>query len=745
MKKKTACSALLILFQIFSTHAHAAPEVSRILVKTGKSLAHARKLSLEGWQLIQVPTLQKSNLLKQLQADPAVEWAEEDQRYSVDSLTSKNEGPNDPLFGEQWSLANTHVLETQSLVRGDASDILVAVVDTGIDLDHPDLATRIFTNLGEIANNGKDDDQNGYIDDVHGYNFEEKSSDTQDDFNHGSHVSGIIGAIQNNGIGIAGIASHVRILPVKWMKNGSGWGADAIEAILYAVKMGAKVINASWGGIGDSKALDDAVRAAEKAGVLFVASAGNNHTDNDVQPRHPANLRYSNVISVADLNENDELSSTSNYGKSQVEIGAPGTNILSTMMNKQYGKLSGTSMAAAHVSGVAALLLSLNPKLTAQELKKIILATAIPTPTLEGKTITGGRIDALAAAKEVLARMNRPTPFYEFAQNLPKVMMSGDLIHPDHIEDEEAVTGLALTFVRMVNGIETPVEKLNFKSQLHADGGFQTYQTDEKGFLQDLNCAKTTFTLSIPLEAPRYSVTNGSGSYAITFPTKCGVHQKIIFDEKTNNGQAVAIWQTAVKAEKKLFDEIGLDFWKRPIDFIWPAKGDFYDGDSVNLTLGYQWDVVSHEMGHAIYDRGRIGAFGGGEHYIDRCNDITLSLSEGWASFYAGWLNFALTDPDPGFQYMVPRRAPIKIETIPADVCGKSTNEWRVIGFMWDLIDQHNDGESLSIPFSKLWTDTSGSHVITPKGFYDQIIQKGEDRVQPTVIWNLNFPDEQIQ
>ena len=397
---------ILSLFVLIGFNGNFSRAESRLLIKSGKDIAGAKRLThLPAWQLLLVNDAEKLNLIQKFQHDENVELVEEDQRYSADQISvgGGTSNPNDPLLADQWSLQSTGVLEAQALVPIDAADVLVAVVDTGIDLAHPDLSAQIFTNAKEISGNGIDDDQNGFVDDVHGYNFEAKSGDTSDDFNHGSHVSGTIGAIQNNQTGIFGIAPKVKILPVKWMKDGSGWGSDAIEAIQYAVKMGARIINASWGGIGYSKALEDAVREAESAGVLFVAAAGNNHTDNDVQPRHPANLRFSNVISVADTDEQGELAPTSNFGKTQVEVGAPGMNILSTVTNGSYGRFSGTSMSAAYVSGVAALLLDINPKLTGQELKEVLMETVVARSSLVGKTVTGGEINALAAAKRVLS------------------------------------------------------------------------------------------------------------------------------------------------------------------------------------------------------------------------------------------------------------------------------------------------------------------------------------------------------
>ncbi len=359
------------------------------------------------WYRVSVSSGNKLKTIEMLHHNPNVEWVEEDHLYQVDQIENNLDSitTNDPYFGNQWSLQKSHVTDAWALVPANAKNVLVAVIDTGIEASHPEFADKIFTNTREIPNNGVDDDHNGLIDDVHGWDFEAKNNDPSDDFNHGSHVAGIIGAVQNNKFGIAGISAHVQILPIKWMKKGSGWGADAIEAIYYASNMGAKIINASWGGIGYSKALEDAVKYAESKGVLFVAASGNRGTDNDKSPQHPANLRLPNVIAVANTDEKDELVRSSNYGVIHVDIAAPGNNIVSTMMNHQFGSLSGTSMAAAHVSGVAALLLSLNPKLTAQDLKRVILGTVTKLPSLQGKIVSGGRINAVDAAKKVISEM----------------------------------------------------------------------------------------------------------------------------------------------------------------------------------------------------------------------------------------------------------------------------------------------------------------------------------------------------
>jgi hypothetical protein len=309
---------------------------------------------------------------------------------------------------------------------------------------------------------------------------------------------------------------------------------------------------------------------------------------------------------------------------------------------------------------------------------------------------------------------------------------SGNLIKPDHVEDGATTTGLSIQFVRRVKDVEVPVEGLAFGS----------YRSNEQGIVTDRKCKTPTYSANIPLKSTRYHVGPGPSDYQLFLSVKCGVTQKVVFDEKSDNGQPIAIWQAAVKAEKKLSKEVGLKFWSKPIAFIWPSDGDYYNDNEVNLTLAYQWDVVTHELGHAIYDQADLGFMGSGEHYIDRCYDGTLAFSEGWASFFSAWVNLDLADPNAHFEYMVPRRAPLGVENVPSDVCGNPTNEWRVYAFLWDLIDTHDDGETFAAPFSKLWKDSVGAHASSLEEVKQRLIQKGWDSDSLQTIWKLNFPGE---
>jgi len=317
---------------------------------------------------------------------------------------------NDPKSGQLWGLSQIDAQEAWSLSTGSRS-VVVAVIDTGVDYTHIDLAANIWTNPGEIAGNGIDDDGNGFIDDVHGYDFANRDGNPMDDNGHGTHVAGTIAAVGNNSVGVTGVNWSSSIMCLKFLgADGSGYLSDAVAAINYATMMrtiygvNVRVDNNSWGGAGTSQALDNAIRASNDAGILFVAAAGNDKSNNDVSSHYPANAASPNVISVAACDRNDNLASFSNYGAVSVDIAAPGVSIYSTVPGNRYAIYSGTSMAAPHVAGVAALAWALNPDATVAEVRAAILDGADPVASLAGKVASGGRLNAhqtlLTLAKE---------------------------------------------------------------------------------------------------------------------------------------------------------------------------------------------------------------------------------------------------------------------------------------------------------------------------------------------------------
>ena len=334
-----------------------------------------------------------------------------DKSIDVDSNTYEAGSPNDPQFADQWALhnqgqnggkerADIDAVKAWAKTQG-SKDVVVAVLDSGVDYNHVDLRANMWTRPDSVPEYV--DDELGTLDDVHGFDIDMNLGDPMDDNGHGTHCAGVIGAEGDNGIGIAGINWHVRIMPLKFLGRG-GFGSTkaAIEAINYAIDrkkhgVNVRVISASWGSTSRSKALEDAIRAAGDAGILFVAAAGNNGTDNDKRPHYPSNYDLPNVISVAATDNTDNLTSFSNYGIKTVHIAAPGKDITSTWLNDEFRGASGTSMATPQVSGVAALIVSANPNITVAKLKDRLLKSVDKIASLEGKIASGGRLNAAKA------------------------------------------------------------------------------------------------------------------------------------------------------------------------------------------------------------------------------------------------------------------------------------------------------------------------------------------------------------
>jgi thermitase len=349
----------------------------------------------------------EKSVLKSLGENDLVDVVEPNFIYRI------NKTSNDPLFSQLWGLTNLGQKDSGGTTGVKGTDVniekawdiqtgskktIVAVIDTGVDHNHPDLKGNMWTNAAELnGKTGVDDDGNGVVDDIYGFNAITGKGDAIDDQGHGSHCAGTIGAKGNDGKGIVGVNWDVSIMSVKFLdKNGSGTLENAIKAIDYATKMGAKITSNSWGGGGFSQTLLDSIKKTESAGAIFIAAAGNDSSNNDSSPSYPASYAVDNIVSVAAIDNTGKIASFSNYGKKSVHIGAPGVNIYSSTGGK-YDSFSGTSMATPHVSGVAALLWTNEPNLTAKDIKERLLATAKPISGLRGKTRTGAMVDAYAA------------------------------------------------------------------------------------------------------------------------------------------------------------------------------------------------------------------------------------------------------------------------------------------------------------------------------------------------------------
>ena len=357
---------------------------------------------------------------------PEVEYAEPNTRISVEPLDAQSirdrfvsalplGAPNDPLFAEQWGLVNTgqrgghaesdvSALAAWQKTQG-SKKVVVAVLDSGVDYTHPDLAGNMWHRPADVEMYR--DDQLGVVDDYDGFSALAEERDPMDENGHGTHCSGIVGAEGDNNLGITGVNWKVEIMPLKFMgRGGFGSTKDAIEAINYVIArkkdgVNVRVISASWGSTARSKALEDVIRKAGDSDIIFIAAAGNDAANADKRPHYPSGYQLPNVISVAALDRKDQLASFSNYGAKTVHVAAPGKEILSTWLGGAYEEHSGTSMATPFVAGVAGLVLSVEPNLSVKELRERLLGTVDKLDALQGKVVTGGRVNAARAVGAV--------------------------------------------------------------------------------------------------------------------------------------------------------------------------------------------------------------------------------------------------------------------------------------------------------------------------------------------------------
>ena len=346
------------------------------------------------------------NAIQILKQDDRVAYSEPNYIYSVvGDLSSVESGPNDPQFSDLWAMKNTGQSDADHQVGKAGADIditriwaagvtgkkevKVAVIDSGVDYTHPDLQENVDASLG--------------------WNFVNNTADAKDDNNHGSHCAGTIGAVGNNGVGVAGINWHVTIVPIKFLDaDGRGTLDAAIQSVQFATHQGVNIMSNSWHANAFSKALYDAIAEARDHGILFVAAAGNDSNDNDVTPSYPASYELDNVISVAATDNQDHLAVFSNYGKTKVHVAAPGVKILSTWKDGSYGIMSGTSMATPHVAGIAALLLSTQPSLSYAEIKETLIRTSEPVRSLASRVVGKGRVSAFNSIHNVVAPDTTP-------------------------------------------------------------------------------------------------------------------------------------------------------------------------------------------------------------------------------------------------------------------------------------------------------------------------------------------------
>jgi subtilisin family serine protease len=443
--------------------------------------------------------------------------------------------PNDPNFNDLWGLNNLgqYIAGPRTLGTGVANididapeawditqgspDIVVGVIDTDIDIRHIDLAANIWTNPGEIIGDNIDNDNNGFVDDVHGWNFWSGMpcvfGPSQN--YHGTHVAGTIAALANNGEGVTGVAPKVKILPLQFLgPEGYGYTSDALDALNYAQMMGVKVTNNSWGGGSYDAELHDAICGYDG---VFVAAAGNGSDDADSSPHYPAAFDCPNIVSVAALNNRGDLASFSTYGSTTVDVGAPGEDIFSTMPGNSYGYLSGTSMASPHVTGIAALLLSMQPGLSGADVRSMLIDTAKPLDSLQGRTVSGG----MASAFNAVHLLELTTDPKDKAIEVPQ----DKIITITYVSD--VVQGLSFDAITLMKGDQAvPLTKvLNGRSLvLNPQSPMET---------------NSTYTVTIPIGA----VKNGTGldlrSYSFSFQTHDTIAPQVVSTDPINSSIAV--------------------------------------------------------------------------------------------------------------------------------------------------------------------------------------------------------------
>lgn len=351
-----------------------------------------------------------ASVRRAVEDEPTVEFAEPNwiyQHFANSSDPYYTNGSLWGMYGDASTPKNQWGSQAGEAVSNNCSDVWVGIIDEGYMYTHPDLAANAGTNPGEIAN-GVDDDANGYVDDVYGWDFAGGNSSVFDgtDDDHGTHVAGTIGGVGNNGIGVAGVCWSVKLLSAKFLGRRGGTTANAVKAIDYFTDLKTRhglnlvATNNSWGGGGFSQALQDAITRAAGANILFIAAAGNDGYNCETSSCYPSEYPNSNVISVASITNTGALSSFSNYGSTTVDLGAPGSGIYSTVPAKSgknvvggYASYSGTSMATPHVTGAAALYKARNAGASASQIKDAIMSSTIATSSLSGKTVSGGRLN----------------------------------------------------------------------------------------------------------------------------------------------------------------------------------------------------------------------------------------------------------------------------------------------------------------------------------------------------------------
>ncbi len=605
---QTISSAETLLLQ-FQSGVSTPEAVAAELVETWDWVTSVESIGLGTWEVGLDSGIGLDKAASLLMTDDRVAVAEPDFQIQVAGIE-----PNDQYFDLLYGFENMGV-PTAWESGTSASSIVVAVIDTGIDLDHPDLQANIWTNPGEVPNNGIDDDNNGFIDDVNGWDFHSNDNNPDDGNGHGTHVAGTIGAVGNNGIGVAGVAWDVQLMPLKFLSDsGSGSTSNAITAVNYAVQNGAQISNNSWGGGGFSTILYNAIANAGDQGHIFVAAAGNSGQNADLNPSYPAAYNLDNIVSVAAVDSNDNLASFSNYGAFSVDIAAPGVQIASTYADGRYAYLSGTSMAAPQVSGVLALYWAQNPELSYSEVIDDLYATVEPIAGLAGAVKTGGRVDA-----EALIALGGGGGSED----------PGDQTAPTLIAAEADGSSFG-TFDQITLTFDEAIAPTSLSSELFT-------LTGPSG--EDVPVTIAGLTSGATQVVLQFEPVDQSGSYVLNVAPG-------ISDQSGNPivtpYSALFELETALVFKSTDSAKLIWDFSTTTMDIEVPD--DFEIGSiqvAVNLTHTYVGDLVVKIVTPDGHNRSLIRNFGGsGNHMLDTVFDVNAetSIYEGEAPFTGTWV-----------------------------------------------------------------------------------------------------------
>ena len=535
--------------------------------------------------LASVPASRATAARKALERDPRVEYAEPN--VELHAL-------EDPGFGAEWGLPKIHAPEAWGVTTG-SSDVVVAVLDSGVDFSHPDLAGAMWVNPGENCSgcrtNGVDDDGNGYADDWRGWDFANDDNDPSDDNGHGTHVAGTVGAVGDNGVGVTGVSKHVSVMGLKFIgADGSGDAADAISAILYASAKGADVTNNSYGGDGFSQAMLDAIRTADSRNSLFVAAAGNSGADNDADPVYPASYDAPNVVSVAASDAADNPARFTNFGASTVDLAAPGVNVYSTWPGGSYRYDSGTSMASPHVAGAAALAKAALPDATDVELKALLLRSADRVAGLDGAVKTGGRLNvnsAVRCAGAPRSWVDAPAPGFQV-----------DVGEPVPVQVLATPCGGTSVPAVRVNGVP-------FQLDARADGVFSGSFTPSSPGAQTLTVTVGSETQTVSgVAVQTYAIQPGGPAVTVTTSSP-GENATLTFDGVA--GQRVALKLSAVTIGSSPCCSAWVSMGELVSPKPFGRNGLFLDTVTLPETGRYRIDLdpIGAEMGSAtvtLYD-----------------------------------------------------------------------------------------------------------------------------------------------